>query len=651
MCGICGIQSIDSTTPPERREIEQMSRAINHRGPDGSGIFVEGPVGLGHRRLSIVDVASGAQPMSNEDDSLQIVFNGEIYNHLELRKWLEARGHKYRTHCDTETILHLFEERGVDCVRQLRGMFAFAIWDRRRQSLFCARDRLGIKPFYYTLAQGRLIFGSEIKALLEAKWAPRRINRYALREYLAFGYLSGPQTLFEGIFKLMPGHWLRCEKGQVVIEQYWSLPLAPTGKQLSAQEYAEEFQDLFTESVRLRLMSDVPLGAFLSGGLDSSAVVSVMSEFAGTSRIKTFSVGYAEAKYSELGFARQAAEHLGAEHREVMLERSQFFSLLPKLIWHEDEPIVWPSSVSLYLVSQLASQHVKVVLTGEGSDELLAGYDRYWATVWNVRCGLPYWNVVPEKVQQNVRALFDGAVARTKLGQKLRHSFLASSGAFEDIYLKNFVSNFAEAEVRQILAPEGREQEMSWCKVPLRISSERGHKDLLSRLLYTDVNTYLQELLMKQDNMSMATSIESRVPFLDHKLVESVWKMPSSVKLRRFTTKWVLRKTMAEKLPPAILARSKRGFPAPLRPWMRQQLGAVRCVLTGPKLAQRGILASEAVARLLEIHESGKRDCTFQLWRLLCFELWCRIFFDRDGSEEEICGLDRTSSIAALQIH
>jgi asparagine synthase (glutamine-hydrolysing) len=530
-------------------------------------------------------------------------------------------------------------------------MFAFAIWDRRRQSLFCARDRLGIKPFYYTLAQGRLIFGSEIKVLLEAKGVHRRINRRVLPEYLAFGYLSGPQTLFEGIQKLLPGHWLRCEGGQVVIERYWSLPLVSTEEKLSAQECAEQFEHLFVESVRLRLMSDVPLGAFLSGGLDSSAVVSVMSEFSGNNRIKTFSVGYAESQYSELGFARQAAEHLGAEHREVMLERSQFFSLLPKLIWHEDEPIVWPSSISLYLVSQLASQHVKVVLTGEGSDELLAGYDRYWATVWNVKLGRLYSNSVPDSVQRKVRGLLEGAVSRRKFGQKLRHSFLNYSTSFEDIYLSNFVANFSKSEVSGILGLDRHGGNSGSYETPLRISSERGHRDLLSRILYTDVNTYLQELLMKQDNMSMATSIESRVPFLDHKLVEAVWRMPSSVKLRGITTKWVLRKMMSKKLPRAILKRSKRGFPAPLRPWMRQQHHAVRSILTGQKVKQREILDHQEIQKLFTIHESGRRDCTFQLWRLLCFELWCRIFFDRDGSEEEICMPDQTRLRTTLQIN
>ncbi|MGH9396125.1 MAG: asparagine synthase (glutamine-hydrolyzing), partial [Terriglobia bacterium] len=369
---------------PSRPEIEAMCKVIAHRGPDEAGVFVEGPAALGHRRLSIIDLASGQQPMGNEDGNLQITFNGEIYNHGELRKLLEARGHLYRTHADTETILHLYEEDAERSVAKLRGMFAYAIWDRRKRSLFCARDRLGVKPFYYTVNSGRFIFASEIKALLELPDVERRINRNVLAEFFATGYISGPETLFDGIHKLMPGHWLFIENRQLVTRQYWSLRFPASKKVRPVEEYVEEFRELFTESVRLRLMSDVPLGAFLSGGLDSSAVVGVMSRFSGGQRIKTFSVGYAEDKYDELSYARQVAEHFGTDNHEVQLDRKTFFSALPKLIWHEDEPVAWPSSVSLYSVAKEAAKHVKVVLTGEGADELLGGYSRYLATILNM---------------------------------------------------------------------------------------------------------------------------------------------------------------------------------------------------------------------------------------------------------------------------
>src|SRR5437763_1033414 len=381
MCGINGIAlSSRSRRQLDVRALERMRDVITHRGPDDEGIFVDGRVGLGHRRLSIVDVAAGHQPMTNEDESLHITYNGEIYNHADFRASLEARGHVYRTHCDTETILHLYEEEGARCVERLRGMFAFAIWDARRRELFIARDRLGVKPLYYVHAEdGSLYFASEIKSLLEARAVAPELNFAALPDYLANHAPSGEETLFRGVRRLLPGHWMLWRDGELEIEKYWDVTFARGAdeevRRKTDGEYVEEWAELFRASVGLRLMADVPLGMFLSGGIDSSAIAAVMSGMVG-SPVKTFSVAFAEGEANELEYARMVARAFKTEHHEILITPEEFFGALPALVWHEDEPLAHPSSVALYFVSRLASQHVKVVLTGEGSDELLAGYDR-----------------------------------------------------------------------------------------------------------------------------------------------------------------------------------------------------------------------------------------------------------------------------------
>src|SRR5712691_11057185 len=390
MCGICGIVELNGSCSFTQEDLQGMANVIRHRGPDDWGELVSGPVGFGFRRLSIVDLPSGHQPMANEDGNIWIVFNGEIYNHPELRPQLEEHGHRYATNSDTETILHLYEEYGEECVQHLRGMFAFVIWDLRRKRVFCARDRLGIKPFYYTLSRGRFVFASEIKALFEPPGVRPSLNRSVLPEYFTFGYLSSDETMFEGVRRLMPGHRLVMDLNDKApvprLEQYWDLQIHPAEQPFSEAEYVEQFRNLFEETVRLHLMSDVPLGVFLSGGLDSSAIAAVMAGLR-KDRIQTFSVGYAEDSYSELPYARTVAKHIGAEYNEVRLGPDGFFSSLPKLIWQEDEPVVWHSSVSLYYVSRLDSEKVKVVLTGEGGDELFAGYLKYRVTLWNMKGG------------------------------------------------------------------------------------------------------------------------------------------------------------------------------------------------------------------------------------------------------------------------
>ncbi len=614
-----------------------MAQKLVHRGPDDAGYYLTPPVALGFRRLSIVDLSGGHQPMSNEDGTVWIVFNGEIYNHASIRPDLELRGHCYSTRSDTETILHLYEEYGDDCVQHLRGMFAFAIWDSLKRRLFCARDRLGIKPFYYAVTQGRFAFASEMKALFEMPGLHPQMNHSALPEFFALGYLSASDSLFRGISKLLPGHHLSIDLNHPDplprIEQYWDLDLTSEETELTEVEYITRFRELFTESVRMRLMSDVPVGVFLSGGLDSSSIAAVMAGLS-KDRIKTFSVGYAEDRFSELPYARSLADHIGAEHNEVILRPDDFLNSLPRLIWHEDEPMVWPSSVALHFVSQLASQKVKVVLTGEGGDELLAGYMKYRATLFNLRYGPAYEQLVPAQLRGMMRGALDRPVLPASIRRKLRHSFLYYGNQFEKIYFDNFYSVFPQEMQSRLFAPEMANQlwEISAYATSMdHFKSDAQPDSLLTRLLYLDIKTYLVELLMKQDQMSMAASIESRVPFLDHKLVEFAMSIPSWLKVRYLSGKYLLRRAMEGRLPSEVLHRSKMGFPTPVKPWLRYQLfDRVAKILTDGRLADRKILNANYVRDLLEAHRTGRIDATDAVWRLLNFELWNRVFFDRD---------------------
>jgi asparagine synthase (glutamine-hydrolysing) len=566
MCGINGIAlSTKSGRHVDGGVLARMRDVITHRGPDDEGLFIDGAVGLGHRRLSIVDVASGHQPMANEDKTLHITYNGEIYNHADFREQLEARGHVYQTHCDTETILHLYEEHGSACVEQLRGMFAFAIWDQRRRELLMARDRLGVKPLYYAHTDdGSLYFASEIKALLNAHAVKPEINFAALPDYLANHATSGEETLFRGIKRLLPGHTMVWRDGKIEINRYWDVSFAKVdglegGR--SDRDYVEEWTELFRSSVRLRLMADVPLGMFLSGGIDSSAIAAVMSGMVGEP-IRTFSVAFKEREANELEYARLVATAYQTNHHEVVVSPEEFFAALPRMVWHEDEPLAHPSSVALYFVSQLASQHVKVVLTGEGSDELLAGYARYRKTIYNLAFGARYHGLMPAAIKNVVRNQIAGLPAGSRVRQKLVRTFLSLQPDIESIYFDNFAV-FPRSMQPELLSPEARARAgaIDPYEGVRRVLEETDAQSLLDRLLYADIKTYLHELLMKQDQMSMAASIESRVPFLDHKLVEFTSSLPERLKLRGWTTKYVLRQSMKGVLPEAILARPKMGFP------------------------------------------------------------------------------------------
>jgi asparagine synthase (glutamine-hydrolysing) len=633
MCGINGIAlSSRSRRTVSAAVLERMRDVLTHRGPDDAGLFIDGRVGLGHRRLSIVDVRGGHQPMKNEDGTLHIVYNGEIYNHAEFREPLKASGHIYETHCDTETILHLYEEHGQGCVEHLRGMFAFAIWDQQRRELFVARDRLGVKPLYYAqTGDGSLYFASEIKALLETSEVKAEINYVALPDYLANHATSGEETLFAGIKRLLPGHTLLWRDGIVRINKYWDVSFAKSNDdKRSDGDYVAEWSELFRESVRLRLMADVPLGMFLSGGIDSSAIAAVMSGMV-AEPIKTFSVAFAEREANELEYARLVARAFKTNHHEVVVNPQDFFSALPKLVWHEDEPIAHPSSVALFFVSQLAAQHVKVVLTGEGSDELLGGYARYRKTILNISLGERYQALVPRDIRNAVKERVKGLPPESRLGQKLRRTFLNLNPDIESIYFDNFAV-FPRAMQPNLFTAQARERVGA-------IDPYAGMRDtfantdatsLLDRLLYADTKTYLHELLMKQDQMSMAASIESRVPFLDHKLVEFSARLPERMKLRGATTKYILRASMKGLLPPEILTRPKMGFPVPVGSWFRGAYASlVQEYVLSDRALDRGIFEPSFVRTLVRRHQAGENHAE-RIWALLNFEMWQRQFFDND---------------------
>ncbi|MGH9403375.1 MAG: asparagine synthase (glutamine-hydrolyzing) [Terriglobia bacterium] len=631
MCGICGVFNFDRNDPVSADALGAMNRRIVHRGPDDGGFYVAGNIGLAMRRLSIIDLSAGHQPMSNEDGTLWIVFNGEIYNHQELRPGLEARGHRYQTHSDTETILHLYEQYGRDCLERLRGMFAFAIWDTRSHRLFCARDRLGIKPFYYHAGPSRFLFGSEIKTILAHPAVKAEFNRSVLPEYLAFGYLSGEETFFKGIRKLMPGHWLELdESGHAQVERYWDLAVPEAADSRPRSYYVKTYGEMLEQAVSSHLMSDVPLGVFLSGGLDSSVVAALTTKLR-RSPIETFSVGYAESAYSELPYAQEVARHIGSIHHEVRVGWNDFMESLPKLIWHEDEPIAWPSSVPLYFVARLARERVKVVLTGEGSDETLAGYTRYAWTLWNARFDRVYRGVLPGGLRSFIRDSVDAKALPLALQRRLRHTFLARDGAsWPSFYFDNFYSVFTGDAQRELLA-EGSTAGPDAAYHDVMSIWENSPGDLLHRLLYTDIKTYLVELLMKQDNMSMAASVESRVPFLDHLLVEFTAGIPSAYATNRLAGKVILKSAAESLLPTSIIYRKKMGFPTPLRGWLAgAQLDQVEKMLLEPRSLEWGRFRPEALRRLFAEHRAKERDHYERIWRLMNLEIWRRVFLDSD---------------------
>ncbi|MFL6415562.1 MAG: asparagine synthase (glutamine-hydrolyzing) [Bryobacteraceae bacterium] len=624
MCGISGFVKLKPVAGSSA-DLRHMMEAIQHRGPDGHGIHEDGTAFLGHRRLSIIDVAGGHQPMFNEDGSLWITYNGEIFNHASIRPALESAGHRYVSRCDTETIIHAYEQYGSACVEKFRGMFAFALWDSNRQKLFCARDRLGIKPLYYFHNDRIFAFASEIKALLRHPEIRSSFAEELLPEYLTFGYVSSDQTFYRGIRKLMPGHTLTLDarSGSLSIRQYWDVPAPGSAERKSDEEWIRECRERLEETVRMRLMSDVPLGMFLSGGLDSSVIAALMKRMR-SEPVKTFAVGYREEAYSELAYARQVSEAIGTDHHEIVISSEDFFNALPRLIWHEDEPIAWPSSVSLYFVSRLAAEHVTVVLTGEGSDELFAGYHRYQHYLFNRRWADLY-EAVPVLLRSGVRNAIDSSTLISRdLRRKLQHTFLGRDASVESLQLDNFYGAFSGSERDAMLLKRSNSNPYQsyldyW-------NSRTG--STVSQMLYADAKTYLVELLMKQDQMSMACSIESRVPFLDHTFVEFAARVPDNLKIRNKSGKYIMKKAAEDLLPHDIIYRKKMGFPTPLRQWFRdKENDSVISLLLRPKSFLSEYVNLNYVEELVAKQRGGVEDATDRLWRLLNLQVWGEMMF------------------------
>jgi asparagine synthase (glutamine-hydrolysing) len=617
MCGIVGTLSLDGR-PVSRMELGAMCAALVHRGPDDDGFYLGPGVGLGMRRLRIIDLETGRQPIRNEDGTIWLVFNGEIYNFKELRRELEGRGHSFYTATDTETIVHLYEEHGADCVTKLRGMFAFALWDARRRELLLARDRLGIKPLYYAEVGGQLLFASELKALLQSGEIEGRLNWSAVSRLFTFLATPASESIIEGVRKLEPGHVLIASPGQGLrLKRYWDVQFEPDYGRPEAY-FVERLRDLVEESVRLHLVSDVPLGAFLSGGIDSSSVVATMARL-GAGPVKTFSVGFTEPDYDEAGYARIVAERFGTEHHELILE-PDVLGVVDDLAWYLDEPFGDPSAIPTYMVSKLASQHVTVVLSGDGGDELFAGYDKYRVEARERKYGF-----VPAPAR-NLLGAIGGALPEGVRGRNfLRHIALVGAERYLDastLFRRDQKERLFRDEVFALLSEHD-----PWRAEAEHLAVANGR--WLSALQYLDLKSYLPlDILTKVDRMSMAHSIETRVPLLDHKLVEFAATIPPELNLRGGTTKYIFKRAMRGILPEQIVDRKKHGFSVPLGRWFRGQLGSfVRELLLSEQSRQRGIFNPAYIERLLCWHEQG-RDLDFHLWTLISFELWCRTFLD-----------------------
>ncbi len=630
MCGICGFVFADPARPAPPGTIERMNDALSHRGPDDLGLHLEPGCALGHRRLSIIDLSpAGRQPMQNEDGSLLIVFNGEIYNYRELRPGLERAGHAFRSASDTEVILHLYEERGEGCLQELRGMFAFAIWDRRRRRLFAARDRVGKKPLVYAHAPGGdLAFASELAALVAAPGFVREVDETALHHYLTYQFVPAPRTIWAGAKKLEPAHFLVWEGGRLRTERWWDLHYVPKLRLGSLAAYRERFLEIFRESVRLRLVSHVPLGAFLSGGIDSSAVVAMMS-LEGAAPVRTFSIGSPDADYDEVRFARLVAARYGTDHREFVVE-PRALEVLPKLVRHYGEPFGDSSAVPTWHVAELTRRSVTVALSGDGGDEAFGGYQRYLADRL-----LAAWLLVPHGLREGLLRRAIGALP----GPRRSRGFLARLKRFvatvdpsrERQYVR-FLQIFANEAKARLLAPAFAARMAGTDSVALveELYRRADGGSFLDRTLSVDTHLYLpDDILAKVDIAGMGNALETRAPFLDHRLLEFAAACPPGLKLRLATGKYLLKKALAPYLPREVLRRRKMGFGLPVAAWFRGELGAMAAdLLLSPRAVQRGYFRREALETLFAEHRCRAADHGYRLWVLLFLELWFRDFVD-----------------------
>ncbi len=638
MCGICGYLGLD-----DAGLIHRMCDVLAHRGPDDQGMFIDDGVGLGNRRLSIIDVEGGHQPIHNEDESVWITYNGEIYNFERLRGELSGAGHVFYTSSDTEVIVHAYEEYGWECVNKLDGMFAFGIWDSNKQRLMLARDRLGIKPLYYTMKDFGILFASEIKALLEYDEIEKRIDHRALDDFLTFRFVPGPRTILKGVMKLQPGHILLVKDEGSEEENYWSAHQTGRGK-LLGQSSEAELLTILTESVKMRLRSDVPLGAYLSGGIDSSTIVGMMSQFL-EQPVKTFSVGFGEGgDIDELEYARITAEHFGTDHHELLVGEKDAIDVLPEVVWHFDEPLADPAGIPTYLMSRFAKKHVTVVLTGEGADEMFGGYMQYRI----IKDGEKYLGAIPRTIRHAVPKLVNIIPSRvldtyfeysSSLGQEAKNRFDAFARNIGDLrqsYL-SLISLFTEDEKRELYTRELLDETLT----------NRRHRDTdnqffagipgssLQKVIVTEILTELpDDLLMKVDKMTSAWAVEARVPFLSHELVEFSLRLPDRLKLKGKTGKYILRKATRKMLPKPISRRKKHRFFVPIDHWFESSLKELsEHLLSRDTIKRRGYFRQEYIDRVFRRFENSSLYYSRQIWNLIILEIWHKIFIDVEHSK------------------
>lgn len=620
MCGITGKAYFDSSRNVHEAELKKMADSIRHRGPDDEGFYIDKNIGLGFRRLSIIDLKSGHQPLPNEDGSVWIVFNGEIYNYKELQEDLIKKGHIFRTNCDTETIVHLYEQYGTDCLKYLRGMFAFAIWDSRKQELFCARDRFGIKPFYYYLDDSKLVFGSEIKAILKSENIDKTISYDALDSYFAFKYITGDLSIYQKIKKLQPSHFLVLSfknKVKIEITRYWEIIFEPDFSK-SEKQWLDEIEETFSDTVKHHMMSDVPLGAFLSGGIDSSTVVAMMAKNSSRA-IKTFSIGFKNEISNELKFAREIAKKYGCEHQEQIIE-PESISLLPLMVSAFDEPFADSSAIPTYFVSKLARESVTVALSGDGGDELFAGYTSY--TKFKKLRSSPF-NFNSAAANRLIWGNFHKLIPQSVKGKGLIY-FLSQ----DKRYLGAYLSNWTQDERQKLLLKKASSIDYKNASEVYKekILDEGGERDYISNLQYLDLKTYMvDDILKKVDRASMQNSLEVRVPFLDHKFAELTFKIPSGLKLKGNDKKHILKKSMRKYLPPNILNHPKQGFGVPLSLWFKNDL---RKYINDTLLSENPLISNyldkKYVKKVIEDNRKGGRDFSTKIWSLLFFEEWLK---------------------------
>jgi asparagine synthase (glutamine-hydrolysing) len=629
MCGICGKLEFDPEAKIAPNLLKKMADAIVHRGPDDEGYYIKGQVGLGFRRLSIIDLSGGHQPLSNENDSIWIIFNGEIYNYQELRAELISKGHVFRTKSDTEVIVHLFEEYGRDCVQKLRGMFAFAIWDSVRKSLFLARDRVGIKPLYYYLDDNFLSFGSEIKAILVDPAVRREIDPAMIDRFLTYYYVPGSQTLLQNVFKLEPGHTLVVKDGTIQIQRYWDLDFRQVDNHESTEALEQQLVHLLDETAQLHMISDVPVGFLLSGGVDSTAMLSFASQKT-DKPISSYTIGFSSpgaGLVDERPFARLAAEKFGSKHYELSISAQEFASFLPEYVRYMEEPVCEPAAIALYYVSRLAKQHVKVLISGEGADEAFGGYHNYrnmfWLEIMKQALG-PIRSAVGRGVEW-IGRMSDSRVLKKYgplMSANLNECYLSRTSSPYEYFNKNPLA-FYSAEM------SGRVNKIRSADVTRSLLSKRSGDGPLEKMLYVDTKTWLpDDLLIKADRMTMANSIELRVPFLDHKVLEFAARLPRNQKVRGWKMKHLLKKALAKHVPTEILNRRKVGFPVPYVKWMRHDLkDQFTDILLDSKSISRGYFRKAAIQDLFERNSRSSR-CAAEIFSLVVLELWHRAFID-----------------------